>query len=92
MAVTNERFEVAKDDFDCNASEHIKEIIDEIKPELTHEELEAVERAKANGWKVLKGERCRVYTWNEGGDEEYECVEIPAIAEICSRLDLWTEN
>lgn len=85
------RFETADEDYECNASLFIKDCLDDIQDELIAEQKQAIEKAKANNWHVLKGERCRMYTWDKGSDEEMECVEIPEMAEICTKLKLWPE-
>lgn len=91
MSITNLRFEIADQDYDCNACEHIKDNIEEYKKDcgFSTGELQALELAEKNNWKVKKGEMCRRYIWDEGGDEECECVEIPAIAKLNTEHDLW---
>jgi hypothetical protein len=89
MGMSNLRFVKARKDYDCNACEHIKDRLDEIMPDLNEEQKAAVELAKSHNWKVLKGEQCRRYTSNKGTAEEMDCVEIPAIAQICIELKLW---
>lgn len=83
------RFEIADNNYDCNACTFIKDCLEDILPDLSDEQKQDVELAQSHNWQVLKGERCRRYTWDKGQDEEMDCVEIPAIAEICSDLDLW---
>lgn len=91
MSMSNLRFEIADQDYECNASLFVMDQLDELEPDLTEDELAAIERAKANNWKVMKGEQCRRYTWTHGDGEQIDCVEIPAIAEICREHDLWVE-
>lgn len=89
MPISNLRFEIADDNYECNACLFIKDCLEDIESDLTDEQKEAVDLARQHNWKVLKGERCRHYTWDEGDTEEIDCVEIPAIAEICTDLHLW---
>lgn len=89
MAATKVRFEIADEDYECNASLFIKDCMEDILTDLNEEEKIAVELAQSNNWHVKKGDNCRRYTWDEGESEEMDCVEIPAMAEICIRLDLW---
>ena len=89
MSATNVRFEIADRDYDCNCCEFIKDCLDDVMPELTEEQRAIVDKAKANNWQVKKGDMCRRYTWDEGSEEEMECVEIPEMVDIISDLDLW---
>lgn len=87
--MTNPKFKIAEQDHDCNACEFIKDCYKDFYDDLTEEQQAVIERAKAKGWKVLKGERCRVYTWAKGTSEEMLCIEIPEVAELVSDLDMW---
>ena len=97
--VRNERFEIADSIYECNASLFLQGCLDDVCSDLTFKEKRAVVLARMGGWRIHKGERCRVYEWTEEwiDDEDLKewngdtktIYEIPDMAEICNRLDLY---
>lgn len=85
----------ARKEYFCNACENIlygdsfENLIES--GSLTEVEKQALLKAKENGYKIQKGE---VYLrWaciNDGTIST--CRAIPAIADICTRLELWAED
>ena len=80
---------IADKPIECNASHFIKDSLIDIVSDLTFAQKRDIVRARANNWYIQPGEEYRYYIWEEGGEEECECCEIPAMAEICTDLDLW---
>lgn len=100
--VTNEETRVATERIECNASLYIKECLSDIVGDLTFAEKRQIVKARENGWHIKPGEQYRYYKWWEAyydeeqgellpsdGGEECECCEIPEMAAICTRLNLW---
>jgi hypothetical protein len=101
--VVNERIEIADADYECNACHWLQSYLDEnsIDTKLRFSEWRAYIRARKNGCNVKKGDPVRIYEWIDTDyipepweitTSNYEvstCYEIPEIAAICTRLDLW---
>lgn len=101
--VTNEEMRVATTAIECNASLYIKECLWDIMGDLTFAEKRAIVRVRQNNWCISQGETYRHYIWRETyydeeqgaevvyetGGYESECCEIPEMAAICTRLNLW---
>ena len=78
----------AKKKYACMASEFLRDAMGSIasmNPNyfgFSDEELASIEKAKANNWKILKGETY-VYQFNKSDGDTYVFRAIPAIHDIC---------
>lgn len=88
VTVINEKRVVARKDYTCDSCLFLREGLDNIENRLTEEERASIEKAKANGWKILKGQQyIRQFNSTEG--QTYTFKSIPEIHNICIKYELY---
>lgn len=83
----------ARKDYQCAACWVIRQGIsfDELMQNVTEAEREALIKAKENGYKIKKGEM--YFRWaNIDCGQIYSGRAIPAVADICSKYEMWEED
>ena len=89
--IREETIKKARKDHSCDACVFLRENIGELdKGTLTFSELRAVARAKANGYKIKKGESYKSQ-FNEMDGDVYTFKYIPEISAICFKYNLYPE-
>lgn len=90
VTVLSEKIVTARKNYCCNASEFLRDGINDLRGRLSFKELRAIADARKQNWKVIAGERCLVQN-NKGDGEMYTFRARPEIHAICSKFDFYPE-
>jgi len=80
---------VARKNYNCDACQLLNNSVDDWSI-FTDSEMEIIDKARANGWKILKGEKHLKQNSIQNGDF-CSCRFMPNIAQICLKYGFYDD-
>lgn len=93
MQILSDSLHRSKKDRDCNASHFVRQYLDDCPTYtgISFSDLRHIVLARQNNWKIKAVDIYRSYVIKQDG-EIYRLGEIPEMARICTKYELWPDD
>jgi hypothetical protein len=88
--IQDRKVKAARKEYHCDASDFLRDMLGEIRSELSFSEKRLVVKARQENWKIKKGSTY-LYQYNKIDNDTYSFRCRPEIHQLCVKYDLYPD-